>query len=182
MTYRRDGSGTLPWIVHQLHAGNWQPIVESLLSDIGARSFDSDFSFGYFFTNTCNEDIPFIDEQQVAQSRSKTYLGDYRVRQQQAACALWPKATLPSGYRTPVRSSVPALFISGDYDPALQLWTTDHVAQGFANRFQFVMQGYGHTEWNDCVGRTYQRFVTNGSVAGLDKLSCTKPLPLKFKT
>ena len=181
ISYRREGSGTVPWIIHQAHAGNWQPIVESLLSDIGARSFDSDFSFGYFFTNTCNEDIPFIDERQVAQSRG-SYLGDYRVRQQQAACALWPKFTLPPGYRSPVRSSVPALFVWGDHDPALEPWTTNHVAKGFANRFQFVMQGYGHTEWNDCVGQLYERFVTNGSVAGLDKLACGAPLPLKFKT
>ena len=182
LSYRRDGSGTVPWVIHQAHTGNWQPIVDSLLSDIGARSFDSDFSFGLFFTNTCNEDIPFIDEQQVAQSRGTTYLGDYRVRQQQAACAIWPKVKLPDGYRVPVRSSVPALFVSGDYDPALQLWTTDHVAKGFPSRFQFVMRGYGHTEWNDCVARLYEQLVVSGTVSGLNKISCGAPLPLKFKT
>ena len=182
ISYRRDGAGTIPWIVHQAHAGNWQPIVDSLMSDIGARSFDSDFSFGLFFSITCSEDIPFIDEREVAKSRGSTHLGDYRVRQQQAACALWPKVTLPAGYRSPVRSPIPALFVSGDYDPALQLWTTDHVAQGFPNRFQFVMRGYGHTEWNDCVSQIYERFVTSGSVAGLGELACGAPLPLKFKT
>lgn len=180
-SYRRDGSGTIPWVIHQAHAGNWQPIVDSLLADIGARAFGSDASMGLFFTITCNEDIPFIDDQLVAQSRA-TYLGDYRVRQQRAACALWPKAMLPPGYRSPVRSTVPALFVSGDHDPASPLWWTQHAAQGFANRFEFVMQGYGHTEWNACVGSLYDRFVTNGSAKGLDKLACGKPLPLKFRT
>lgn len=182
LAYRRDDAGTLPWIIHQAHAGNWQPLVTSLLSDIGARSFDSDFSFGFFFNTTCNEDVPFIDEQEVAKALGNTYLGDYRVRQQQAACALWPKVTLPPNYRSPVRSAVPALFVSGDYDPALELWTTDHVAKGYSNRFQFVMRGYGHTEWDDCASRLYERFVTSGSTAGLDKLTCGAPLPLKFKT
>jgi len=181
ISYRRDGSGTVPWIVHQAHAGNWQPLVDSLMSDVGARAFDSDFSFGFFFNNTCNEDIPFMDERELARSRN-TFLGDYRVRQQRAACALWPKVTLPPGYRSPVRSAVPAFFVSGDYDPGSPLWTTDHAAKGFTNRYQFVMRGYGHTEWNDCVGRLYERFVTSGSVAGLDKIACGAPLPLKFKT
>jgi pimeloyl-ACP methyl ester carboxylesterase len=181
ISYRREGAGTVPWIVHQAHAGNWRPIVDSLMSDVGARSFDSDFSFGFFFNNTCNEDIPFMDEQEVAKSRG-TYLGDYRVRQQRAACALWPKFALPPGYRSPVRSSVPALFVSGDYDPGSPLWTTDHVAKGFSNRYQFVMRGYGHTEWNDCVSRIHERFVASGSVAGLDQMDCGAPLPLKFKT
>lgn len=180
ISYRRDGAGTVPWIVHQAHAGNWQPIVDSLMSDIGARAFDSDFSFGFFFNTTCTEDVPFIEEREVAQSRG-TYLGDYRVRQQQAACAHWPKVTLPPGYRSPVRSAVPALFVSGDYDPGSPLWTTEHAAEGFSNRFQFVMRGYGHTEWNDCVGRLYERFVASGSVAGLDKNGCGAPLALKFK-
>lgn len=182
MSYRRDGSGTLPWIVHQAHAGNWQPIVDSLMSDVGARSFDSDMSMGLLFAITCNEDVPFIDEQQVAQSNRTTYLGDYRVRQQRAACAQWPKVTLPPGYRSPVRSSVPALFVSGDYDPASPLWMTNHATAGFSNRHQVVMRGYGHTEWNDCVARIYERFVMTGSVAGLEKISCGPPLPLEFKT
>lgn len=182
MSYRRDGSGTVPWLIHQAHAGNWQPIVDNLLSDIGARSFDSDVSFGLFFTITCNEDVPFIDERELARTRGTTYLGDYRVRQQQAACAQWPKITLPPDYRSPVRSPVAALFVSGDYDPASPLWTTDHAAVGFPNRFQLVMRGYGHTEWNDCVARVYARFVDSGSVAGLDQISCGPPLRLKFKT
>ncbi|MET0535519.1 MAG: alpha/beta fold hydrolase [Steroidobacter sp.] len=182
ISYRRDGSGTVPWIIHQAHGGNWQPIVDSLMSDVGARSFDSDVSMGLFFTITCNEDVPFIDERDVEQAKGTTYLGDYRVRQQRAACALWPKVTLPAGYRSPVRSAVPALFVSGDYDPASPLWTTDHAGAGFSNRFRVVMRGYGHTEWNDCVARVNERFVMTGSVAGLDRISCDNPLPLKFKT
>jgi pimeloyl-ACP methyl ester carboxylesterase len=181
IAYRRDGAGAVPWIIHQAHAGNWQPVVDALLADIGARSFDSDVSMGLFFTITCNEDLPFIDEREVARSRRSTYLGDYRVAQQRAACAEWPKVTLSPDYRSPVRASVPALFVSGDFDPGSPLWTTDHVAEGFPKRFQYVMRGYGHTEWNDCVERIYRQFVTSGSVAGLEKIACGGPLPLKFK-
>jgi pimeloyl-ACP methyl ester carboxylesterase len=180
ISYRREGARTLPWLIHQAHAGNWRPITDSLLSDMDPRAF-SDISFGLFFTITCNEDIPFVEKTQIATATDGTYLGDYRLRQQQAACELWPKVSLPSDYRAPVHSSVPALFVSGDLDPAAPLWYTTRTAAGFSNRFELVMQGYGHTEWNDCVGRIYQRFVSSASVAGLNEMSCGPPLRLRFK-
>jgi hypothetical protein len=39
-----------------------------------------------FFSITCSEDIPFIREDDVAAETEGTFLSDYRVRQQQAAC------------------------------------------------------------------------------------------------
>jgi pimeloyl-ACP methyl ester carboxylesterase len=63
-----------------------------------------------------------------------TFLGDYRVRQQQAARKQWLKASIPASYRSPVRSSVPALFVSGDRDGGTPLSMTDHAAKGFLNR------------------------------------------------
>src|SRR5581483_10355157 len=81
--------------------------------------------FGLFFSITCSEDVPFINEKDVAASTRDTFLGDYRIRQQQAACNLWPKATLPKDYRQPVRSDRPTLFVTGDLDGGTPLWFTD---------------------------------------------------------
>jgi hypothetical protein len=83
---------------------------------------------------------------------------------------------LPSDYRDPVRSSVPALFVSGDSDPASPLWFTEHAAQGFPNRAEVVLANRGHTEYLDCAMQIYRDFVTTGSVAELDTSVC-KPEP-----
>jgi hypothetical protein len=104
--YRPRSSTTLPWMIHRAYLGDWSPISEGILSD--ARD-NSDLSLGLFLSITCSEDIPFIRENEVAGETEGTFLGDYRVRQQQAACRQWPKASLPDGYREPVRSSVPTV-------------------------------------------------------------------------
>jgi pimeloyl-ACP methyl ester carboxylesterase len=178
--YRPASAAILPWLIHQAYLGDWSPIVEGILSN--ARELDSALSVGLFFSITCNEDIAFVREEDVIRETDGTFLGDYRLRQQQAACKHWPKASLPTDYRTPVRSSVPTLFVSGDTDGGSPLWFTEHVAPRFSNRVEVVLRGRGHTEWSDCVGQLYQRFVRNGVVRGLDALSC-EPVPRPpFKT
>jgi pimeloyl-ACP methyl ester carboxylesterase len=178
--YRAEGAATVPWLIHQAHAGNWTPIVDGILA--GARQRDLDFSLGLFFAIACNEDTAFIDEADVAASIQGTFIGDYRVRQQQAACNEWPESELAPDYREPVHSTVPALFSSGDSDPATPLWFTGRVAASFPNRIEILMRNQGHTEWNECLAQLHERFVRTGTVEGLEAADCL-PMPRPpFKT
>jgi pimeloyl-ACP methyl ester carboxylesterase len=167
--YRPYSSTTLPWMIHRAYLGDWSAISEGILSD--ARD-DSDFSFGLFFSITCSEDIPFIREDEVGGETEGTFLGDYRVRQQQAACRQWPKASLPEEYRQPVRSSVPTVFASGDTDGGTPLWFMERAAKGFSHRLEVVLRGQGHTEWNECIAKIYQKVVISGSVGGGGTSTC----------
>ncbi|MGH7946484.1 MAG: alpha/beta fold hydrolase [Steroidobacteraceae bacterium] len=168
--YRPASAVILPWVIHQAYVGDWDPVAEGILSD--ARARDSAASFGLFFSITCNDDIAFLRETEIVAETRATFLGDYRVRQQQAACKDWPKVELPKGYREPVRSPVPTLFVSGDSDPATPLWFTTRVAAGFSNCKEVVVAGQGHTEWSDCVSELYEQFVRNGSVKGMENATC----------
>jgi hypothetical protein len=56
------------------------------------------------------------------------------------------------------------------------LWYTEHVALGFSNAVKVVIRGQGHTEWNDCLGRLYERLVRSASVQDLGAPSC-EPIP-----
>ena len=51
---------------------------------------------------------------------------------------------LPSRYRTPLRSDVPALFISGVLDPRTPPENADEVRQGFRRQAHLVIEGAGH--------------------------------------
>ena len=178
--YRPSTAANVPWLIHQAYKGHWSPMAEGILSQ--ARGIDADLSFGLFFAITCNEDIAFVNEADVEREMGGTFLGDYRLRQQQAACKHWPRAALPPDYRKPVRSSAPTLFVSGDMDGGSPLWFTEHVAAGFVDRAEVVLGGRGHTEWSDCVGRLYERFVSSGATRGIDIAACA-PVPRPpFKT
>jgi len=175
MMYKPAGAADVPWTIHRAFLGDWQPLVGGILE--GARGFSAEFSTGVFFSITCAEDVRFIREADIAPAVSGTYLGDFRVREQQAACADWPKADLPAGYREPVRSSVPTLFVSGDLDPATPNAFADHVAAGFTRHADLLLRGQGHSGWSDCAARVYQAFVRSGSVEGLDTTCAPTPRP-----
>jgi pimeloyl-ACP methyl ester carboxylesterase len=178
--YRPKSAAGLPWLLHQAYLGNWNPIVAGILSN--ARDVDRDLSLGLLFAITCNEDLPFVDEKEILPQTQGTFLGNYRVRQQQAACTVWPKVAPPVGYRSPVRSSVPTMFVSGDSDGGTPLWFMEHVAPGFTERVEIVARGQGHTEWSDCISQLYGRFIVSGSVHELNGASC-EPIPgPPFKT
>jgi hypothetical protein len=178
--YRPREAVALPWTIHRASAGDWAPIADGILT--GARELDKDISLGLFFSITCSEDMPFVREQDVASQTQGTFLGDYRLRQQQAACKQWPRGSLPKDYRRPILSHVPTLFVTGDMDSGTPLSFTDRVSQGFSKHVTVVIHGQGHTEWNDCVAKMFEQLVRKASVAGLDSQSCPAiPLP-PFKT
>lgn len=174
MMYREEGAERIPLVIHRMYQGDYRDVVEDILEN--ARGASTAISFGLFFSIACNEDVPFIRESEIAPATAGTYLGEYRVRQQQAACSKWPKSSLPAGYRQPIRSTVPALFVSGDSDPATPLWFTEHAAKGFGNKAEVVLGNRGHTEWRPCVAEIYRRFVSSGTAQDLDTSTC-KPEP-----
>ena len=137
---------------------------------------------GTFLTLTCNDDVAFIRERDVAAATRDTFLGDYRVREQQAACRHWTSDGWPAGGRTPARSSVPTMFVSGDSDAASPLWFTARVAPGFSDRVEIIARGQGHTEWNPCLGRLYDLFVRSGATRNIDGKVCSAIPRPRFRT
>jgi pimeloyl-ACP methyl ester carboxylesterase len=178
--YRPGTAAAVPWLIHRAYEGDWQPIADGILAS--ARGMHSALSVGVFFSVTCSEDIPFMREEDIERETRGTFLGDYRVRQQQAACKHWPRASLPDRYRAAVQSAVPTLFVSGDTDAATPLWFTQHVARGFANHAEVVLGGRGHTEWSGCLEPIYEQFVGAGTARELDTSSCEAVPRPPFKT
>ena len=179
LTYRPYSATDLPWLIHQAHSGNWKPIEQGIKGN--AAGADAALSLGLLFSITCNDDVAFIKEEDIARESKDTFLRDYRVRQQQAACRQWPKGSTPPN-RTPVESVVPTLFVSGDSDAATPLWYTQRVAAGFSQRAEIVVGNQGHTEWSDCVARYYEQLVRDGSVRNLRGAKCEAVPRPPFKT
>jgi hypothetical protein len=106
-----------------------------------------------------------------------TFLGDYRLQQQREACALWPRATVDSDYFKPVRSDVPVLILTGEWDPVTPPANGDFVARTFTNSVHVVVphgaHGLGGLEGMDCIDRLTTEFVERGATKGLDT-SCAK--------
>lgn len=180
MTYSPDAATDVPLLLHRASLDDWTPLLAAI--DATVHDFSGRFAAGVFFSITCAEDVRYIGEADIATAGTAgTRLGDFRVREQQAACKDWPLAELPRGYRAPLRSSVPMLLVSGDLDPATPAAMADHLAEGLANRVHLVTPGLGHTGWPACAERAYRRLVQTGSVRGIDATCAPTPRP-PFRT
>jgi pimeloyl-ACP methyl ester carboxylesterase len=96
-------------------------------------------------------------------------------------CPAWRVPTLPAHDRTPVRSEVPVLFISGTLDGRTPPENADAVRNGFPNSHRVLIEGAGHG--NDLfvsspeIQRVMVEFMKTGKVV---KNSIQLP-PLQFR-
>ena len=180
LLYRPSSAARLPWLIDRASKGDWAPIVKGILED--ERDANNDLSLGLLLSITCSDDVPFVRQEEVAAATRNTFLGDWRLRQQQAACKAWPHSVAPASYREPIHTQVPTMFVSGDSDGGTPLWFTEHAAPGFRNRVEVIMSNRGHTEWAPCIETLYQRFLNQGSVQELDASACSHLSRPPFKT
>ena len=87
----------------------------------------------------------------------------------------------------PVRSNVPVLIYSGEYDPATPLEWAEQVAKTLPRSRILVVPGGSHVfyglEGRECLDRLGSELVIRGAVEDLDLEACRRSIkPLPFVT
>ncbi|MFP5288998.1 MAG: alpha/beta fold hydrolase, partial [Thermoanaerobaculia bacterium] len=137
--------------------------------------------WGLAFSVTCSEDLPFITDGMSREKTAGTFLGDYRIRQQKAACGAWPRGRIPAGFHEPVRSDLPVLLLSGERDPVVPPELAERAARFLTNRPHVVVPRGSHATGDECTDNLIRDFVDRASVQGLDP-SCAATVhgPTRF--
>jgi pimeloyl-ACP methyl ester carboxylesterase len=162
-----EESGEIPLYLSRAAQGDFSDFARGALLQRRAVS-QGVLAAGLFLSATCAEDVAFIDPEEAKRLAAGTFLGTWRVDQQAEACRIWPRGTLPKGYREDVRSDVPALLISGQRDPVAPPVWGDQVLRHLPNgRHVVITQGY-HGLPPPCVTRLMNDFVHLGTAGGLD--------------
>ena len=182
MLYNAGGAVRVPLFLHQAAQGNFAPIAQAAFRF--RRTLVGTGSNGMYLTVTCAEDVPWIkrSEGESKNFNLNTFLGDYRWEQQREACALWPRARVEADFFKPVRSDVPVLILTGEWDPVTPPANGEFVARTFPNSLQVVVphgaHGLGGLEGIECIERLSAEFVAGGTTKGLDT-SCVKNIRRK---
>jgi pimeloyl-ACP methyl ester carboxylesterase len=167
--YSPGPSSWLPLMIHQAATGDFTSLAQaSVNSRLGAID---GLTMGLFFSVTCAEDIPFIDPAQVPTRTANTFLGDYRVAQQTAACGAWPRATIEPSHREPVASDLPVLVFNGERDPVTPPDFGPRVTRAMTHAVRVVIPWGSHGGEEPCRNQLAVSFIEKGSGDGLD-LSC----------
>lgn len=109
--YTSAGQRQFPYIVHAAASGDFEPFLRILSKD------SSQFAEGLYLTIACSEGVARINSADIPRYTDGTSLGDYRVRQELAACANWPAYSVTDDFYVPQKKSPPMLVFSGAMDP-----------------------------------------------------------------
>lgn len=159
-----------PLYIHHAAEGDYRPVAEA--AQIFFRLAGSNLADGYYLSTTCSEDVPFIAAEEIGPATRGTLLGDFRIRQQQAACDAWTAKPVDRSFLQPIHSSVPTLLVSGERDPVTPASIGDLVASTLPNSLHVLVPEGGHDVEGlvgaDCPDRIARSFIRSGSIVGLD--------------
>lgn len=175
--YSPEASSRVPLRIHLAAQGGYRDLAQAAVQ-VRFR-LQQGLALGDLFSVSCAEDLPFIDPREIPAATRGTFYGDDRVREQLAACAVWPHAPMPAGWGKLIHSEVPALLLSGERDPVTPPADAALVAKGFPNGLLVLIPHGTHASEGTCEARVIANFIERGSVKGLD-VSCLKagqPVP-----
>ncbi|HYH83166.1 MAG TPA: alpha/beta hydrolase [Longimicrobium sp.] len=172
MTYSASTASYVPAVLHAAGRGDLAPAATQAL--FGRRVILSDANAtGVYLSITCTEDVPFFDEAEGVRLARGSYLGASRVRSQKAACAEWPVRPVERAFLEPVRSDVPVLILTGQWDPATPPAQGHEALRTLPNGRHLVIPSAGHgfngvSGYRECVPPLLVRFVRTADAKGLD--------------
>lgn len=174
--YSPETAALLPLSIDAAAHGDVGPLLgqaKQLTGDLG-DTMDG----GMQYSVICSEDADLL---QPRPQDKDTILGDTMIDAFKAACSVWPHGTRPADFHQPLKSDVPALLMSGEFDPVTPPRYGDEVLKGLPNGRHLVLKGQGHNVVaRGCMPRLLDRFIDDADAKGLDA-SCLDrlgPLPV----
>jgi len=168
LTYSPGTASILPLVVHEAATnGNYGPLAAQ--AEMIGDDLERMIAMGMHNSVACAEDAPRFAGAVDRKALEATAIGTLMLDGMQAMCADWPRGPVDDDFAEPLDSAVPALLLSGEFDPATPASYGALAAKGFRNGLHVVVPGQGHGQARlPCVQRLLRRFIDAGSVAGLD--------------
>lgn len=161
--YAPETAALLPLTIHD--AINGKPEALMAQSDMITGSLEASMTLGMSLAVSCSEDVA----QFRADDRdSHEVMGDF-VESMLALCRYWPKGDMPEDFHTPLKSDVPTLLLSGEFDPVTPPRYGDNALKQFANGRHLIVPGRGHIVMTSgCLPRLAGEFIEQASAKDLD--------------
>ncbi len=175
LSYSPWTASLLPLVVHEAATrGNLGPLAAQ--AEMAGEDLERMIAMGMHNAVVCAEDAPHFADATDRAALDATFIGTRMVDGMAAICRAWPRGPVDADLSKPLDSAVPALLLSGEFDPATPAEYGAEAAKGFRNGLHVVVPGQGHGQTRlPCVQKLVRRFVDAGTVAGLDT-ACVKDI------
>ena len=163
----------------------YSPVTASLLPALIDRAEHDDFeallalgmaddatdnlSVGMQLSVLCSEDAPLVTRRDLERETAGNLFGGRLFADQVTACGFWPRGAIDASYYQPVRSDVPALVLSGEFDPITPPVWGQEVASQLSHARHFTASSSGHgVIGTPCGVRLIDEFLNAGNADALD--------------
>jgi pimeloyl-ACP methyl ester carboxylesterase len=177
MLYRPAWAGLVPVILHQAHRGDLAGLAEFAV--FARLMMIEGPGNGLWVAITCQEEGEGLDAEEADRRARGTLFDAHRARSFTRACPLWPHVPVSSDFHAPVRSDLPILILSGQWDPATPAARGDRALAHLTGALHLVVPSAGHAfqglEGSECVDALVVAFVEEGAHRGLD-VGCVREI------
>jgi pimeloyl-ACP methyl ester carboxylesterase len=180
LVYSPGTASLLPLLVHEAATGgNYVPLAAQ--AEMLGDELESMIAMGMHNSVACAEDAPRFAGAVQRKALESTLMGTQMLDAMEAICAVWPRGPVDSDFGEPLDSAVPALLLSGEFDPATPASYGEEAAKGFRNARHLVVPGQGHGVVSlPCLQRLMRQFINEGSAARLDPACIAGIRPVPF--
>jgi pimeloyl-ACP methyl ester carboxylesterase len=165
LAYQPGGQALLPLLVYKAATEDRYQRLASMALMI-LESLNDVIYRGLEVSVMCAEDVPFFPATPL---HPDTLLGDSLIEVSQQQCQLWPHRPVAEDFHEPVKSEVPVLLLSGEYDPVTPPTYAEQVLQHYSNGRHLVGPGQGHgISSSGCTPQLIAEFLELGGGAEID--------------
>jgi pimeloyl-ACP methyl ester carboxylesterase len=137
------GEGLLPRNYYILSNGDFSGAAQMWLRSVGSRP---GIGSAMSFMMDCYSGISPERRRRIDSEAKETLLGEIMDFPFLEVCDAWGNPDLGEDFRKPVRSTVPALFISGTLDVRTPVSNAEEVRQGFKDSPHLIIEGAMHSD------------------------------------
>jgi len=165
LAYAPAGQAVLPLLVYEAATKHqYQRLANMALMIV--ENLSETIYRGLEVSVICAEDVPFFPATPLYPD---TLLGDGIIEISRQQCQWWPHTSVSADFHEPVKSEVPVLLLSGEFDPVTPPAYAEQVVRYFPNGRHLVGPGQGHGISNrGCVPKLLAEFVNAGNAADID--------------
>lgn len=98
------------------------------------------------YVTDCSSGASRKRQRQIARETKNTLLGNTANTEFPEVCAAWGNPDLGENFRSPVKSDVPVLFISGTLDGRTPVSNAEAVRKGFSKNTHLIIEGAWHSD------------------------------------
>ncbi len=142
--YQTDYIPLLPKAIAAAHTGeDYSFLARLVLSNAVEQKF---FSPGMYYSVKCNEEIPFVSREELA-AATKAFPEQHNVFDQTSfvdICRQWGAKAADPRENEPLKSDIPTLALSGEYDPITPPQYNELVAKTLSRSYFHQFPGIGH--------------------------------------